>query len=217
MSSEAISLPQPRVYTPDKMITLVVGPDEQRMYVHEDFLSQDSQFFRAAMKQEWRPNRKIKLPDESPIHMGYYIGHMYGDAPPTSVLKTEAQCDPGLFPCFDLLAELYVLGERRLDAKYQNAIIREMFRLVILSHQSPGIECVRIIYGGTTKLSPARRIVVDFAAVCCCDYWLKVAHEDSEREFWHDLSAVLIRSVQSLGLKCVGSLPVDAYLVDEDA
>jgi len=217
MSTLPISLPPPRVYTPDKMITLVVGPEEQRMSVHEDFLAQDSKFFQAALKKEWRPSREIKLPDESPIHMGYYIGHMYGLAPPTSILKTEAQCLADMLPCHNLLAELHVLGERRLDTKFQNAIMREMYRLVGISRQGPGIECVRTIYGGTTTLSPARRIVVDLAAVCRSEYWLHVAHEDSDREFWHDLSAVLIRSVKSLNLVVAGTLGVDRYLVSEDA
>jgi hypothetical protein len=163
------TLPPPRAFKPSDMITLLVGPDEQAMVVHEDCLSRDSRFFRAALKKEWRKGRIIELPEETPFHMGYYIEHLDGFDLPTRKLATgppNQDCEQ--FP-YELLATLYVLGERMLDSEYRNKIIHEFFRLVDFNHFDdnvdswPGAGPVNIIYKGTTAESPARRMMVDFA------------------------------------------------------
>jgi hypothetical protein len=101
---------------------LLVGPDEQAMVVHEDCLSRDSRFFRAALKKEWRKGRIIELPEETPFHMGYYIEHLNGFDLPTRKLATgPPNQDREQFP-YELLATLYVLGERMLDSEYRNKI-----------------------------------------------------------------------------------------------
>lgn len=222
MSTELNDLPTPRAFDPENIITLFVGPEEQRMTVHEAFLGQDSQFFQAALKEEWMgsagQSREINLPEESPIDMAYYIEHMYGLAPPTRVFTLKSQCPSSMGPQFELLAELYVLGERRLDPKYQNRIMQEIFRMVHVSDTAPGIECANAIFRGTTTGSPARRMVVDYAATCLSDYWLDVDREGSDRDFWLDLSKVLIRKVKAAkGQKPSPRLKAGDYLVDQNA
>lgn len=187
------------------------------MTVHEEFLPQDSQFSQAALKEERREgqgqSRLIELPEESPIHMGYYIEYLYGGKMPTHVLETKSQCHPTINHYYKLIAELYALGERRSDAKYQNVIMRELFRLVKLSNTSPAIRCAKAIYHGTTKESPARRMMFDYAAASPNDYWLEITHDDSDLEFWHDLSKALIRKGRSAGM---GAPKVENYLVSEN-
>jgi hypothetical protein len=217
MSTEAKFLPPPRAYDFDSMIILLVGPEEQRMTVHREFLGQSSKFFQAALKEEWAESREIKLPEELPIHMGYYIGHLYGQKLPTHVIMEKSQCHPGILLHYGLLAELYVLGERRLDAKYQNLIMHGFFRLAQLSGNTPGAECANAIYQGTTTESPARRMMVDYAARCKNDCWIKdIRDEAPDTDFWRDLSKVLIKKVQSADGKKPDALNVGAYLVCED-
>jgi hypothetical protein len=222
MSIAPNALPPPRAFDPDNIITLLVGPEEQRMTVHEAFLGQDSQFFQAALKEEWigseGQSREIHLPEESSIHMAYYIEHMYGLAPPTRVFTLKSQCPSAMGPQFELLAELYVLGERRLDPEYQNKIMHELFRMVQVSDTAPGIECANALFRGTTTESPARRMIVDYAATCLSDYWLVVDREGSDRDFWLDLSRVLIKKVKAAkGQKPNPRLKAADYLVDQNA
>jgi hypothetical protein len=226
MSSEAVSLPHPRLFHPDVMIILLVGPDEQRMAVHGQLLSQDSRFFQAALKEEQLEdqgkNRVIRLPEESPIHMGYYVEHMHGLPPPTHALGEKSHYRvPEITEHYKLLAELYVVGERRMDAKYQNQIIQELFRLVQLTGKSPGTDYANIIYQGTTAESPARRVAVDYAARCVGDYWYRdIDDKVPHAEFWCDLSKVLLQRVakHSLASEIRGaSLEAKDYLVGEDA
>jgi hypothetical protein len=222
MSTEASTLPQPCAFGIDNIITLVVGPEEQRMTVHEEFLGQDSQFFQAALKEEWigseGQSREIHLPEESPVYMGYYIEHMYGLAPPTRIFTLKSQCPSNMGPQFELLAELYVLGERRLDAKFQNKIMQELFRMVRVSDTAPGIECANALFRGTMTESPARRMIVDYAATCLSNYWLEIDREGSDRDFWLDLSRVLIKKVKATkGQKPNPRLNAADYLVGQDA
>jgi hypothetical protein len=52
------------MFHPDSLVTLLVGPEEEKMVVHESYLSQDSAFFKAALKKQWTEGqaRVIKLP-----------------------------------------------------------------------------------------------------------------------------------------------------------
>ena len=88
------------------MVTLLVGPDEQRMAVHSEFLTQDSRFFQAALKEEWLngegQSREIRLPDESPVYMAYYAHLMPG-------LSTSHSSQAMLAPVFGVAA-LSALG-----------------------------------------------------------------------------------------------------------
>jgi hypothetical protein len=98
------------------MVTLLVGPEEQAMVVHGDCLSRDSAFFKAALKREWGPDRAIMIPEETPLLMGYYVEHLYGGLLPTHKLSSGPKVlDPDQ-PSYELLANLYVLGERMLDS-----------------------------------------------------------------------------------------------------
>ena len=227
MSTEATTLPPPRVFHPDVMVTLLVGPDEQRMAVHSEFLTQDSRFFQAALKEEWLngegQSREIRLPDESPVYMAYYIEHMFGLALPTRVLTEKSQCSPIMAHHFKLLAELYVLGERRLDAKYRNLIVRELLRLVTLRGRSPNCEFANIIYRGTTKGSPARCMMVAAAMGCQNGYWSQDVNDDAldvDAEFWRDLSKGLLKKIAThelVGVLRSVPMKVEDYLVSEDA
>ena len=83
--------------------------------VHGDCLSRDCAFFKAALKREWGPDRAIRIPEETPLLMGYYVEHLYGGPLPTHQLKSGPNVlDPDQ-PSYELLATLYVLGETMLD------------------------------------------------------------------------------------------------------
>jgi hypothetical protein len=66
--------------------------------------------------------------------------------------------------------------------------------------------------------SPARRMIVDYAATCLSNYWLEVDREGSDRDFWIDLSRVLIKKVKATkGQKPNPRLKAADYLVGQDA
>jgi hypothetical protein len=152
------------IYHPDNMITLVVGSKEETMVVQQD-CTRTSAFFRATLKKGWREGQKrtVELPEESPLHMAYYIQHLYGGKLPTHLMSEAPNCEIDNHP-YVLLARMYVLGERMLDPKFQNVVIYELFRLARLDktgtpHKHTGLlPChshINIIYQGTTSKFPA--------------------------------------------------------------
>jgi hypothetical protein len=197
------------------MVTLLVGPEEQEMAMHGDRLARNSPYFRAALREEWLEGQThvIKLPDESPELMQHYVEFVYSDKPPANALTKDSKSQPSTRRHYKLPAKLYVVGERRLEVKFQNVITKELFRLVKLTGKGPGIGFVDIIYQGTTMNSPARRMVVDFAATGPSDYWLNPRFANSDHEFWYDLSVAFLRKAMSP----VGPLKAEDYLVPEDA
>ena len=224
----ADTLPQPRAFPPGNMITLLVGPEEQAMVVHGDCLSRYSEFFTAALKKEWREgqSRIIKLPEETPPLMGYYIEHLYGGPLPTHKLKAGPLVLDAEQPSYELLATLYVLGERMLDTYYRNKIIQEFLRLVRFNEYGPSIndswpgpKAVSTIYQGTTEESPARRLMVDFVV----NYSNSATYGGfaaADPGFLMDVGKALLKKVQfKLSTSDFRGLSMSAeqYLVREEA
>jgi hypothetical protein len=186
-------------FHPHSLITLLVGPDEDKLVVYETYLSQDSAFFKAALKKQWTEGqtRIIKLPEELLEPMQHYIEHLYGGKLPTHNLTAETTSKIETEP-YDMLAQLYVLGERVLNAKYQNAVTREILRLSKLSYGPqatcwyPGASTINILYQGTTSHSPIRRMMVDFGVYSGSQSWFK---ETRDPGYYFDFSRALIQKV----------------------
>jgi hypothetical protein len=176
MATEKLSSKSPTTnincsFDEDDAVTLHVGPTEHAILAHGNFISRRSEFFKAALKKEWveGQTRIIKLPDEDPQVVTHYLSYTYSKCLPTDIFTADFM---GTFPeesdeYYQLLAELYVLGERLLDETIRSAIIKEILRLAKLTDKDlkqhhPKGEAVNIIYRGTTAKSLARRLMVDF-------------------------------------------------------
>ena len=95
---------------------------------------------------------------------------MYTGKFPTSSITSQDSV-PKNVAGYELLAVLYVLGERMLDSVLRNAGVREMLRIRIseaflfsaakFDEWNPTTKPANIIYEGTTAGSPARRLFVD--------------------------------------------------------
>lgn len=103
----------------------------------------------------------IKLPEDRPDVFAHYLKYTYSNTLPSCVFTadtTETSDDYGS-RYNQLLAELYVLGERLLDDSIRLDIIQKI--IDISSHCAPITEAAMIIYRGTTDDAPARRLMVD--------------------------------------------------------
>jgi hypothetical protein len=157
-------------FNAENAITLLVGPEQQKLIVHASYITRTSAFFATALKKEWAEGqtRTVELQEETPELMAHYLDWVYTSKLPTkdcSLFHPES----AKITAHDLLAELYVLGERRLDSDFRNAITAELVRLRLILHGSPGcrtsqrVTSVNTIYQGTPAGSPARRLMVDLS------------------------------------------------------
>jgi hypothetical protein len=172
--------PPTHKFTTDNLVTLDVGPSHHKIIVHKHSITRTSQFFAAALKKDWTEGqtRTLDLPEEIPEHMEYYCEYLYSDELPTKGFTHKKDGD-NMEAGFELLANLYVFGERRMDTKLRNAVAHEMLRIQSLplanppgfgARIAPCVPCVpcvpstatvNIIYQSTPEGSPARRLMVD--------------------------------------------------------
>jgi hypothetical protein len=196
-------------YGKDDMITLLVGEDEEEMFAYGSYLSLYSGFFKAALKVEWAEGqtRTVKLPEEDPETVTFYLDFLYGKGLPTYSVKGESDNES-----HRILAELYALGEGRLDSKIQNATLKEILRLTKVGKRYyPDYPAIDIIYKSTTATSPTRRLLVEVYVSHGTATWIWTGMHPV---FCQELAMALLTEVQSNTLPFrFRDLIVDDYLV----
>ena len=153
-------------------VTLFIGPDAEPLVAHKSFIVRNSEFFSAAMKKVWAEGQKriIKLPEEDVAIMTSYLTFAYGHQLPTSTITAAPSggFDAGQW---QLLVELYLVGDRMLDKHIQNAVIKEILRLSKLPDKRGGVHfmpasVVNMCFDATTEQSPLRWLIIDE-----CFFW----------------------------------------------
>ncbi|KAI4711382.1 hypothetical protein J4E89_003947 [Alternaria sp. Ai002NY15] len=137
------------------IVPIHVGSDpETLMHVHATTLSKSSEFFKNALKQEWRTDstKPIDMSDVDPFIFEGYCGWLY----------TGRVVHRNQYECYKYLASLYVLGERVMDVTLQNSVVAAIIRRSQTWRKYPGNPAIQIVYAGTPAGSPARRLLVDF-------------------------------------------------------
>lgn len=160
-------------YSSDYLVTLLVGPDEHKLVVHGHQLSENSDFFKSALKLEWvsDPRRTVNLPKDSNEQVTHYLDFVYSRGLPITSIDSCTDLDAYDPPdkpdyAYQSLFNLYVFGERILDKNFQHVIVREIVRLTSLKDESggawiPGYTTIGLVYESTAACSPARRLLVD--------------------------------------------------------
>ncbi|USP73218.1 hypothetical protein yc1106_00492 [Curvularia clavata] len=179
-------------------VAIRVGTEGSMYTVHSAVLRKRSNFFASAMKPEWsgsNPSRPpIDLTDEDPAIFEIYVHWLYFRVLPTTAEdldNTEVDFE------FCTLSKCYVLGEKLMDTAFKNAIIdaftEAKFETPHLDLPSPGVIPVTIIYDGTPKNSPARRLMIKMWSKYATADWAPLL-EDMPSEFNANLfRAVMIK------------------------
>jgi hypothetical protein len=103
----------------------------------------------------------VKLPGEKSEVVVQYLDFCYGKGLPTDTTQGDSHCGA----VHTVLTELYALGERLLDCKIRNEILREIVAFTATPSPDicyfPSSRAINNIYNSTTTTSPARRLFVD--------------------------------------------------------
>lgn len=112
-------------------VTLIVGPTKCKLLVHANYITRNSDFFKAALKKEWREGqtRTITLPTDREDTLRDYLNFTYSSKLPTSHHVTIQTLRSTFESIYEPLAQLYVLGVRLLDDTVRNAVMEEMIRV----------------------------------------------------------------------------------------
>lgn len=189
-------------FNADNLVTLLVGPEQQKMVVHKSFITQTSEFFESALKHGLSEGETytIKLTAETPELMAHYLDWVYTTELPSGKTAFFSTTTDQKVAAYNLLAELYVLGERRLDSAFRNAVTAEIVRL--RPSQFGLHDCqlfqqgkmVNTIYQSTPTGSPARRLMVDLSLKFGCP---QCHTEILDKAFLLDLTQALFVAGQS--------------------
>ena len=188
--ADEIQVSVPYDFSRDDAVTLVIGPEEKQMFVHGTYLTDCSDFFKAALKKEWTEGqtRVIKFPEEDPETMAHFMTFVYhGQIPFNGILPTKKDHFSARWP---ILIELYLYGERFLYPSIQDAVINEILRLTRIacadgSTWYPSCKNVDKVYRGTPEGPPLRRLMVDMHVVWGNKAWLS---ETDNAQFLLDLA-----------------------------
>jgi len=188
-------------YDEQDMVTLLVGTEERRLLAHGSHLALCSDFFKAALKKEWAEGqtRTVKLSDERPEIVAQYLDFVYSKGLPTG----PEDRDPHKGRVYEVLTELFALGERLLDSNIRNAIINEIIKFTTAHTLEgvyyPGTRAINNIYDCTTAASPARRLMVELYVTAGKKDWFT---DELHPAFLLDMSKELMSEVQSSTLAC---------------
>ncbi|KAI4712710.1 hypothetical protein J4E89_002979 [Alternaria sp. Ai002NY15] len=155
----------------DAIIELVVPGyvgETTRLKVHRGVLCKSSKFFQNAVKPEWthQEERVINLPEDLADTVINYVKWLYCDKLaisqilPPDALTPEKKAEEK-DKIYVLLAQAYVFGEKMMDLKYKNVVMKVIYGLVGVFRKSMGSESVRILYDGTPSGSPLRRFIAE--------------------------------------------------------
>jgi hypothetical protein len=146
----------------NKVITILVGSEEQSFMVHQDLICDKSRFFKAACSDHWREgqDRVVRLPNIDPIAFKAYCGWVYsGELPKNTCTPTSSVGDK--VDEQRLLVDLYILGDKLDDLQMRNQansqLLDTMHRQRMLCN--PGT--LKRVYASTPPGSLLRRMLVD--------------------------------------------------------
>jgi hypothetical protein len=169
----------------DSIIKLVVPRptgETETLNVHQGVLCKHSEFFKRMMKPEWTSIRDspniIDLPDETANTVSDYVKWLYAGRMPLTLYNADDNDERGQVAeeaekVFVMLAEAYVFGEKIVDVRYKNAIVRATAAARDSSKWNMGPESVGIVYDGTPPGSPLRRMIAESLA--------RLAHDDAKK------------------------------------
>lgn len=172
-------------------ITVTASSENRRFFIHSLILAKSSAFFEAAVKREWKEGQQheIRLPEDDATTFKTYAEWLYTGTVGVNIAATSET--------YVELAKLYVLGEKLIDAPFQDEVINA---IVASSRKAdhngirhpPSLLSISIIYRDTPPDSPARRLMADFYAFHGKPTWIAEDPVFYDKEFLIDLSKALL-------------------------
>ncbi|KAF2731072.1 hypothetical protein EJ04DRAFT_579392 [Polyplosphaeria fusca] len=205
-------------------VALIVGNGRESFTVHKSLLASRLEFFKRMFNGPWKEQQSNSSTCLRTIRRLSKPGFTFAIPTNSRPLKTRVERRT-ITAEYILLAKIYVFCEKLQDTRAKNAVIRAIFDLTREKDKDngrwriPEHTAVRIIYDGTPKDSPARRLVVELMSNLeqtgyqnyCDDKLLEAT------DFWKDL-ALSLRNDRSQNSRNIAiDKGVTAYLEKESA
>ncbi|KUM58300.1 hypothetical protein ACN42_g8858 [Penicillium freii] len=166
-------------------VKITVGTSEEPFHVHESVLCTSFHFFKAAMSGSWKESKEhtIELPEDDPKAFAIYSHWLYFAGIPglREAAKKGESAKQSAQEYYDLVSA-YVLGDKLLDAKFQNSVIDAIIDTCSTADSRdrkvyfPDADAVSHAYNNTTKSSKIRQMLVALYLHAAGDEWLSEEH-----------------------------------------
>jgi len=176
------------------IVTVLVGPraTATRFFVHEDLVSQHSDFFQARLKEGWRraEERIVRLPAASAdafmeFHSFLYTGKVYSIAEEeSSKHKYKGE--------WARLESCWLLGNALLSTSFKDAVVDSILHRMVSTKSSPVGMCFSL-HRHSLAGSPIRRLMIDIAVEDFSERYLAEKCSDVDMSFFQDLSVSLLK------------------------
>lgn len=166
------------------------GEDSNKAFdVHEELLKKHSEFFRSALKKEWREghSQSIALDDEADdpeifaiFYHFLYTGQIFSS-------KSGDSEDTNWDEEWDRLADAFLLGDKLLSTSFKDAVTDAIIAKLAASDRCRN-DIHRQLYSASSKASGVRRLCVNIAVkhLSSASFKEKCA-EDGVPEFFCDV------------------------------
>lgn len=188
-------------------ISVIVGTagNKEIFFVHRGIICDRSKFFANAMGRAWRESegKQVQLEEHDPATFALYQELLYKNVLPVKVFPNEEGGTEGEEAgCaayeHNELSKLYVLADKLMDEQTKhhvlNALMSRSKKSGVIRRPTycPGLEDVRIIYGGTPEFSPARAMLVDFYTDHGNESFLAERTDTIPKDFLYDISKSML-------------------------
>lgn len=164
---------------------ITVGASEQPFHIHESVLCTSSLFFKAAMSGSWKESKEhtLELPEDDPKIFSVYSHWLYFAKIPgiLEAAKKGESATKSAQEYYDLISA-YVLGDKLLDAKFQNAVLDAIVGTCSTVDRQdgkvyfPDANAVSHAYNNTTKSAKIRKMLVALYLHAAEAQWLSEEH-----------------------------------------
>lgn len=193
-----------------KEVTIIINeelPDLTATYhVPQDFLTETSEFFQAACRNEWKEakSRLVKLPDVEPEIFNSYLFWVYRG---TLLIRNEwifgdVNWEDDAHHVQSSLVKLWILADRLADAQLRNTVVDEMVTATgRLGVKSDFVlfppEVTVFAWSATTAGRSLRRLILDYYVFYVLTKDVEKDVDEHHPEFVKDLMLASLRMVDS--------------------
>jgi len=142
-----------------EIVTILIGPNKDRFYIHETLLKLESEYFRAALNGTWEESktRTFTLVEENSDVFRVFVRWCYDQGFQFQTLHDEDDTDV-------LLVEAYLFAERRGCFAFQNEVIDDIAKWWGIKDKWLSAEAIRLAFTDTTSSSKLRRFIAEKTA-----------------------------------------------------
>ncbi|KAL1865163.1 hypothetical protein Daus18300_007289 [Diaporthe australafricana] len=152
----------------DRIVTIIVGHQKKRWSVHENLLSNKSEFFRASFRGGFRESKDgvLELPEDDPRVFELFVGWAY--AQPINDLNTSrmrilSRPDDRKITIRDYIG-LHAFGEKYMMERLQNEVANAIYDYYQSSpNKEPLSKDVEFVYNNTLAESKMRELMTFFS------------------------------------------------------